>query len=122
MTRIQPIALNHDYYSGGSWGSLVLSHPASGSPRLLAPVFPDRYAAELFGAVCKLVDGAIEAAADAALELAGEITEFHRQWDETQDGLRYPTDDGRYPSAEVLARWFLEARQQPQGEVLPWAA
>ena len=92
MKRLQPVALNHDYYSRcASWGILLLSHPALETPRLLAPVFPDRYAAELYCAVCPLVDGAIEAGAEAALELAGEIAEFHREWDETQDGVSYPT-------------------------------
>jgi hypothetical protein len=110
VRRLQPVALNHDHYSTGPWGAAARSD-SNQLTQLLAPVFPDRYAAELFCAVCHLVADPVDASAGAALDLAQEIADFHRAWEETQDGLEYLTHDGRYPSAQVLAGWFVEARR-----------
>lgn len=120
MKRLVPVALNSDAYSRSArFGVAVVCSWSSQYVELLAPVFSEKYAAEVFCAVHPQV---IPGNSDGEIALAREIAEFQARFDQAHDGIVYPTPDGRYPTAAVLAGWYVEFRQTGKEDCLHAAA
>ncbi len=77
--------------------------------QMLAPVFENKFTAEVFAAWYPTAR--IDETPEAELIAARELELFIRTWDEQHaDDDRFPTKDGRYPSAVEMAKWFAASR------------
>lgn len=115
MSTLRPVALNSDIrsryaqFAVAEFSDATLlnaHHPHSHHPvELFAPVFPNKYAADVFCLVYPKVD--IPATSNDEITLARQIEEFQERFEGACDGLNYPTVDGRYPTAAAMAGWYI---------------
>lgn len=79
-----------------------------------APLFREKFDAQVFAAVYGLRPGLFETPEDEE-RIAKEIAEFVVQWNAAHgDDDRYPTPDGQYPKPKWMAERFLESRPKAQ--------
>ena len=110
--RLTPIALNHSYYTSGDFAVALVDNYAGTIQQLYAPVFSNKYEAEVFA--LRLPFAELEEGPEAELEAARALLAFIKDFDERYDGVdsRYPTPNNRYPSAKQMAEWFQKSRQR----------
>lgn len=112
MNNPEVVAINTHFYGGsGPWAVAVSNYPiGAGYRQLYAPVFREKFPAEVFAEVVCLPCGQVEDA-EGELRLAREVEKFINEWDDAHgDDAVYPTPDGRYPSAAPMAQWFQEEK------------
>lgn len=117
MNPHRVVSINCSSFSSvGPWGIAVRPSFGGQFQQLLAPIFENKFYAEVFAAWLPLGYTTIETP-EAELQAALELTLFINAWDEKHgdDGC-YPTPDGEYPKPDLMARWFAESRQ-PRGIV-----
>jgi hypothetical protein len=110
MRNLEVVAINAYRHTGsGTFAVAVSRYPmAYGYSQLYAPVFKDAQTAEVFSEVAEITP--IDDGPEAELALARRIEKFIQDWDEAHgDDDTYPTSDGRYPNAKLMAQWFLQA-------------
>lgn len=80
-----------------------------------APLFKEKFDAQVFAAVYRLRAGLFETQEDEE-RIAKELSAFIAHWNAAHgDDDRYPTPDGQYPKPKWLAERFLE--RQPKARV-----
>ena len=111
MRNLAVVAINGYVHDGhGVFAVAVSRYPtAYGYSQLYAPVFKEKFPAEVFAEVVETVS--IPDGPEAELALARRIETFIHDWDEAHgDDDAYSTPDGRYPRYNLMAQWFLQAQ------------
>lgn len=111
MNELVVVAINtHSGSRSGPWAVAVSRYPvASGYSQMYSPVFQQQLAAEVFAEAMPRLAGRCEDF-EGELDLARQIEAYIAQWDEAHgDDDPYPTANGRYPTFQEMARYFLAA-------------
>jgi hypothetical protein len=112
MLSLGRISINNSPYGVlGPWGAGWRDRAFGGLRELCAPVFHQRFTADVF---CECLPKLMNEVEDGEAEkkLAKAIEKFVQEWDDVhaQDD-QYPTKDGDYPDPEQMAAFYLEWRE-----------
>lgn len=111
---LKVVALNNNSFSQyGPWAVAIDSKDALRYTQMYSPVFSERFAAEVFAEVAS---GRIYLESNEdELALARDIEKFIQSWEDAHaDDAKYPTPDGRYPCANLMCEWYVEAPARRQ--------